>query len=51
MPKTVKAAAPTTGHAASFQSRNNLSKRFRYSVVDEAEIDDILNGGADHFIK
>ncbi|GMM30327.1 hypothetical protein DAMA08_030720 [Martiniozyma asiatica (nom. inval.)] len=34
-----------------FQSRNNLSKRFRYSVIDDIEISDVMTGGAEVFIK
>lgn len=34
-----------------FQSRNNLSKRFRYPVLDDIEIDDVLTGGAEVVIR
>lgn len=44
-------SAPTSGHAASFQSRNNLSKRFRYTPLNDVEINDVLTGGAEVFIK
>ncbi|KAG0686572.1 hypothetical protein C6P40_003787 [Pichia californica] len=63
-PATVHACAPnglkpsigSTSAATSlptvpFQSRNNLSKRFQYTPIDDIEIDDVLTGGADVFIK
>jgi hypothetical protein len=50
-PSAGKVAAASSGHASAFQSRNSLSKRFRYPKLDEIEIDDVLTGGADVLIK
>lgn len=37
--------------ASAFQSRNNLSNRFRYSRIDDLEMENVLTGGAAVFIK
>ncbi|TID21918.1 hypothetical protein CANINC_003402 [Pichia inconspicua] len=41
----------TIQRSSTFQSRNNLSKRFRYPPLDDIEIDDVLTGGAEILIK
>ncbi|GAV28135.1 hypothetical protein PMKS-001604 [Pichia membranifaciens] len=50
-PGSASSSAPSSGPAVAFQSRNNLSKRFRYVPLDEIEIEDVLTGGADVLIK
>ncbi|OWB65685.1 hypothetical protein B5S30_g1013 [[Candida] boidinii] len=49
------ASAASTGSFSSignveFESRNLLSKRFRYGVIEDLEIDDVNTGGAEVFI-
>ncbi|KAG7882386.1 hypothetical protein KL925_001473 [Ogataea polymorpha] len=34
-----------------FESRNFLSARFRYSPLDEIEIEDVNTGGAEYLIR
>ncbi|GME94227.1 unnamed protein product [[Candida] boidinii] len=34
-----------------FESRNLLSKRFRYGFIDDIEIDDVNTGGAEILIR
>ncbi|KAG7811651.1 hypothetical protein KL921_001917 [Ogataea angusta] len=34
-----------------FESRNFLSSRFRYSPLDEIEIEDVNTGGAEYLIR
>ncbi|ODQ47930.1 hypothetical protein PICMEDRAFT_15799 [Pichia membranifaciens NRRL Y-2026] len=50
-PGSAGSSAASSGAAVAFQSRNNLSKRFRYVPLDEIEIEDVLTGGADVLIK
>ncbi|GMF56776.1 unnamed protein product [[Candida] boidinii] len=49
------AGAASTGSFSSvgnveFESRNLLSKRFRYGVIEDLEIDDVNTGGAEVLI-
>ncbi|AWU76539.1 uncharacterized protein C5L36_0C04715 [Pichia kudriavzevii] len=39
-------ASASAASNVAFQSRNNLSKRFRYRPIEEIEIEDVELGGA-----
>lgn len=39
-------ASASAASNVAFQSRNNLSKRFRYKPIEEIEIEDVELGGA-----
>ncbi|GME85838.1 unnamed protein product [Ambrosiozyma monospora] len=49
LPSKAGASSPSGSSAAAvpFESRNVLSKRFRYAPLEEAEIENVISGGAE----